>query len=120
MDMSVDMLEVSEPQGKGKRATVPKHNKNPANRLWTKWKRGDGKQKERDGGMNPDGAIDVATVCGSQVRTYREVKHGRVLSGIRDFSHRGAALVWAHEFEDFQRRPVAVVRVKRSASDLTD
>lgn len=93
----------------GKRATVPKHNKKPENRLWTATRRGDGKRKEReDGGMNPDAAIDVATVCDNEVRTYRDAKSGRGLVSVIAFAHRGAALMYAHEYEECQRRPKRV------------
>lgn len=101
----------------GERATDPKHTKKPENRLWSRTRRGDGKVKERDS-MNPDGAIDVATVCGNEVRTYTDVKRGRRLIGIHTFSHRGAALVWAHEYEDIQRRPVTVKRVAHGVSQV--
>jgi hypothetical protein len=103
--------------GKGKRATVPKHGKKLENRLWSKWKRGDGKQKERDQGMNPDAAIEVATVCDNVVRTYTEAKAGRRLKSVLTFPHRGAAVVYADEYEEVQRRPVAVKRVRHQAEE---
>lgn len=94
---------------RGKRASEPKHGKKPENRLWSKFKRGDGKVKERDE-INPDAAIDVAVVCGNVVHTYRDKKHGRGLISIHNFAHRGAALMWAHEYEEFQRRPISTER----------
>jgi hypothetical protein len=103
MEIASDYAKVQEAAARGKRATVPKHGKSPENRLWSKTKRGDGKQKERDG-INPDGSLDVACVCGNEVRTYGEVKFGRRLKSVLQFSHRGAAIQYAHEYEEAQRK----------------
>lgn len=83
--------------------TVPKHGKKLENRLWSKDHRGDGKRPTRDGGINPDGAIEVAAVCGSEVRVFASVKQGRALLSVRTFAHRGAALLWAHEHDQRER-----------------
>ncbi len=88
----------------GKRASEPKHGKKDENRLWSKYRRGDGVKTEEGGGrINPDGAIEIAAVCGAELRTYAKVKHGRHLMNVRQFAHHGAAVLYATEFEESQR-----------------
>lgn len=110
MDASSSELKI------GKRASVPKHGKSPENRLWSRWKRGDGKTKERDEtSINPDAALDVVAVCGTEARVYSDAKHGRRLLIVRQFSNHGQALSFADEYEEYQRRPVQVQRIQRAA-----
>jgi hypothetical protein len=85
--------------------STPKHGKRHENRLWSRDRRGDGKRQERDGGINPDGSISVAAVCGNEVRVYSEAKAGRRLRYAQTFATHGAARLWAHEHDDAERQP---------------
>ena len=56
--------------------------------------------------MNPDANIQVAIVCGNEVRIYSELAEGydrRQLKWVREFSSHGAAVLYAQEFEDAER-----------------
>jgi len=55
-----------------------------------------------------DDKIKVVAVCGNEARIYSTLKTGRKLLSVRQFAHKGNAILFAQEFEDNQRRKVAV------------
>ena len=53
-----------------------------------------------------DDRINIAAVCGNEVRIYGLAQHGnrpRPLLKVLHFPHRGAALLFAQEYEQDQR-----------------
>jgi hypothetical protein len=89
----------------GKRASVPKHGKKPENRLWSKWRRGHGtKTDDNDGTINPDATIRVAAVCGEEVLIYDKSKRVRRLSTTYQLANHGAAVLFAAEWDEAERR----------------
>lgn len=88
---------------KGPSKTTPKHGKDPVNRLYTTFRRGSTKKAENDGGINPDGSIEVAAVCGGVVRIYDTVKHKRRRLDELYFPNHGAAVLFATEHDESQR-----------------
>lgn len=66
-------------------------------------------------GANPDSTINVATVCGTEVRIYDdEPKSGgpRALLRTLSFAHYGAARLYAQEHDDAER----AARARRQAN----
>lgn len=99
---------------KGPAKTTPKHGKNPERRLYSTWRRGIPKNDQADGGINPDGTIDVAAVCGSTARIYSSVKEGRKFRYSIEFASHGGAALFAVEHDAAER----AARARRSQSVL--
>lgn len=88
---------------KGPAKTTPTHGKRVENRLYSKYQRGKDAKTREDGGINPDGTIEVATVCGTVVSVYDKVKHGRRRLDRFIAPNHGAAVLWATEHDENQR-----------------
>lgn len=67
---------------------------------------------------NPDHNINVATVCGNEVRVFGDVPRGggpRPFLRRISFPHHGAALLWAAEHDEAER----VARARRQSSGVS-